>query len=90
MPNHPSIHRIVALAVLSLLATGLHGGFSVVPFTWPHEDAYAVTFSMFFQDEDGAPGQPLALQAAGVALGRRATAGYCHSAREPVPDRFSR
>ena len=66
MLNHPSIHRIVVLAVLSLLATGLHGDIAVhrepvnQPITWPDERAYAAYFSMFFQDEDGAPGQPLA------------------------------
>ena len=65
MPNHPSIHRIVALAVLSLLATGLHGGIVarepvIQPITWPDERAYAVGFGMFFQNEDGVPGQPLA------------------------------
>ena len=67
MRNYPSIHRIVALAVLLLLATGLNGGISVhgigldnQPFTWPDERAYAAYFSMFFEDENRAPGQPLA------------------------------
>ena len=66
MLNYPSISRIVALAVLSLVATGLHGGFVLdldqdnQPITWPDERAYAVDFGMFFQDENRAPGQPLA------------------------------
>lgn len=63
MPNYPGISRILALADLSLVATGLHGEIWVdrsPPITRPDERAYAVDFEMFFQDENRAPGQPLA------------------------------
>lgn len=62
MLNHPSIHRIAALAVLSLVATGLNGGISIrpQPSTWPDDWAYEAYFPMFFEDENRAPGQPLA------------------------------
>ena len=59
MLNHPSIHRIAALAILSLVATGLNGGIWIgpvnQPITWPDERAYAAYFSMFFEDENRAP-----------------------------------